>query len=434
MPGVYGLLPLANYFNTVLDPVVEFEDTALAKIYRDAYGDSINTAAELQSFLLGGGDGRAKPQKEDTLTPNILNSALLVKSLATRNSLEAWGAPSGVEVHQIAGWGLDTIKSSKYYERCTNWHGVENCFLDMKPLFTSEGDATVVSPSASAIDTASTHFLNLHAFNTLHETNWSHANVLAATPAQNLIEKLLTGANDATPFITENKPEESNLDKRLQISVHSPVSLEVRDALGRLTGIIDNPDPGSDIPIVVQEIPNSLYLEFGEGKYIRLDGNEERKIHIEGEDEGVFTLEIEEIENNLVVGKVSYSNVEVSGLTMASLRIKDSAQIGDLEIDRDGDGEVDEIIKPDGENLTPEEMLEEFRNTVLSLKMHRAIRYQLVIRSRMAQRFITNGNVRIAKMFLKQTENFLKQQKGRHIKKKDAKMLIKILKDIREMI
>ena len=44
MPGAYGLLPLAGYFNVVSYPVVEFDDSSFTSVYLTAYGATIDTA------------------------------------------------------------------------------------------------------------------------------------------------------------------------------------------------------------------------------------------------------------------------------------------------------------------------------------------------------------------------------------------------------
>src|SRR3989344_2721782 len=95
MPGAYGLLPLGQYSSVVADPTVRFDDSALTESFRNAYGSEIDTSAELQSFLLGIDDGRAKPAPEDILTPNVLNSAMLSETLLTRATQEAWSVPNG---------------------------------------------------------------------------------------------------------------------------------------------------------------------------------------------------------------------------------------------------------------------------------------------------------------------------------------------------
>ncbi|MBI4068334.1 hypothetical protein HY413_02925 [Candidatus Kaiserbacteria bacterium] len=432
MPGAYGLLPLAGYFGSVLDPVVEFDNSSSTSAFRAMYGNMIDTPSELQSFLLGG-DGRAKPATDDTFAPTILNSTLLTRAQATRNALEAWTPPAGIEVDQIVGWGLDTVRGTRYRERpCPAGAGCTT-FLDIEPLLTVEGDMTVVSPSAAAMATT-TYYFDMHAANTASSTSWVHANMLAAEPVQNLLKEIITQSPRSAPFITTTKPV-ADASRRLRVSVHSPVTLGVRDAEGRFTGIISNPDPASDIPVVVQEIPNSYYFEFGEGKYTGFDVGTEHTLVFKGADDGVFTLDIAEVGNGTTT-TVTYSNIAVSTTTVAQMRIQDLGNKSALEIDEDGDGVIDETIDPDTKGQTIHRQLEDFRVTVTKFDLQKSIKKHLIARSFAVEKAIQknkkNSIVR-AKKILTQMEKYIQKRtdKKRGIKSADANMLINMLRAIR---
>ena len=434
MPGAYGLLPLANYFVSVLDPVVEFDNSSSTAAFRTAYGNAIDTPSELQSFLLGG-DGRAKPASSDTLTPTILNSSLLTRAVSTRNTLEAWIPPAGIEVDQIVGWGLDTIRGTRYRESLCPAGGGCNTFLDLEPILTSEGDATVVSPSASAMATT-TYYFDMHAANMASSTSWVHANMLAAEPVQNLLQEIITQSPRSASFITTTKPV-ADASKRLRVSVHSPVTLGVRDVKGRFTGVIPNPDPASDIVIIVQEIPNSYYFEFGEGKYIGFDADEQYEVIMQGTDDGTFTLEIEEVQGDTVATTTTYSNIPVSTTTTAELRIQDIANKSALEIDEDSDGVVDETIEPDSEEQTSHEQLEVFRAAVTALDIHKNIKKHLIARSFAVEKAIEKNkknSIKRVKNILAQMEKYTRGRtdKKRGILPADAQVLIGMLKEVRQ--
>lgn len=347
MPGVYGLLPLGGYFDVVADPVVEFAAQSFTGIFQTAYGETIDTASELISFLLGIGDGRTKPSMNDTQTPTILNDTLLTETRISRDMLESWVSPPEIETIQVAGWGLDTMRGFRYRERpCPLFSGC-NTFLDIEPLLTAEGDGTVVSPSASALGGA--YYLNMFAFNETNDTSWSHANILAATSVQDLLNDIITNSERGASYITTTKP--IAVGKRVHLSVHSPVSIGIRDAQGRFTGVIPNPDPLSDIPVVIQDIPNTYYFEFGEGKYVGFQATEEFEIVMEGTGSGTFTLEIEEADNDTVLGTAVYTDLPVSTTTVATLNIRDLEHKGTLAVDENGDGSIDDIIAPDGQSV-----------------------------------------------------------------------------------
>ncbi|MEK7560750.1 MAG: hypothetical protein AAB539_02225, partial [Patescibacteria group bacterium] len=111
MESAYTLLPSEEYFNRVLDPVIEFDpDADILNQLRGLYGNGVNTAKELHSFLLGDDGLRQEPASSDTDTPNVLKTGLLARATSTQSRLDAWIPPPGIAVHQIIGWGLDTIR------------------------------------------------------------------------------------------------------------------------------------------------------------------------------------------------------------------------------------------------------------------------------------------------------------------------------------
>lgn len=377
MPGAYGLLPLADYFSAILEPVVYFDTFNDTDVFRTAYGDTIDTASELQSFLLGIDDARIKPAPSNTLIPTILNTGLLTKAVATRSALESWTAPEGVEVIQIVGWGLDTPKAVRYYQRCEI--AVSGCFMDTRPEITIDGDRTVVARSADALaTTADTYYFDLNSFNALYETNWTHANLLAASSTQDLLKDVLLKDIRTAPFIRTTKPEVAEAGKRLRVSVHSPISLGVRDPEGRFTGIMSNPDPDSDIPIVVEEIPNSYYFEFGEGKYIGFNVGTSYDIVMQGNGEGTFTLEIEEIQADAIISSSTYSNVPVSSSTLATLTLQDLASETAIQLDEDGDGVIDMTVTPDGTDPSLIELLTLLKQKIQGLDIKEKLKEKIL--------------------------------------------------------
>lgn len=100
----------------------------------------------------------------------------------------------------------------------------------------------------------------------------------------------------------------------------------------------------------MQEIPNTYYFEFGEGKYVGFNASEQYDIVMEGTGNGTFTLEVEETNNDEVTDTATYSDVPVSPTTVAELSIQDLENKDVLEVDENGDGTIDETIQPDGES------------------------------------------------------------------------------------
>lgn len=286
MMGAYNLLPSDEYFKKVASPVVEF-DSSIDKFnnFRTVYGDSINSASELKDFLLAK-DGRAEPADTDTTTPNVLKSSMLSLAEINHGVIDNLVIPENIKVTELAGWGVSTIRGIKYVGKEECVANVTGCFkktvFDREPLYTSEGDKTVVAPSATV--GSSTYYLDLRSLKNIHK------NILEASSALNFVKNIILNSTSSLPqYITKDKPVST--DKKLELALHSPVSIDVYDSAGRHTGLINNPNLNSDLQAVEENIPGSRYEEFGEGKYVLLDEGTNYTVRLQGLDVGTFTLE-----------------------------------------------------------------------------------------------------------------------------------------------
>ena len=349
MPGAYALLPTGSYLEKVLDPLITFDSSSdLSLPYLAAYGDLIGGSSsqsereknDLYSFLLGIGDGRAEALSGDLITPITLNQTLLDQARFSRSLLEDWQPPESLEIIQIVGWGKDTVRGIEYKEFCNTG---ADCVLLPLPKFTAEGDGTVVWESAGALDAAQTYFFDLSEAN-----NWDHTDLLVAPSVQELIGGLIT-RNEITPVsISKTKPFLENAGKRLRVSVHSPVSLGIRDSLGRFTGIIQNSDSSSNIPLIIEEIPGTYYTEFGEGKYIGMPDGSSFDFTLTGYDSGAFTLILDEVEQDTVVSSAIFKNIPITEHTIVNFKTtRDLNTLGTLYLDKNGDGVADYTLEPD---------------------------------------------------------------------------------------
>ena len=378
MLGAYGLLPTGQYLEKILDPVVTFDPgSETLTPFRAAYGDFIGGSAanaereknDLYSFLLGVGDGRSDSTSGNLLTPIILNNVLLDNSLITRNALDTWQPPTSVEVAQVIGWGVDTVKTLHYQEHCSTGLG---CVLTPRPQFTVEGDETVVWKSAGSLDEEPIYFFNLQSGG-----NYTHASLLAAPQVQELLEGIIKKDMLLPSDISETKPT-PNPEKRLYVSVHSPITVGIRDLSNRFTGVIDSLDSNSNIPLVIEEVPGTSYSEFGEGKYVGFYADQVYEIIMEGTGSGTFTLEIQETEQDTILETVTYSNVPVSSDTQAILAIQNVSNKGDLEVDIDGDGEIDQVVAPDGSGLSLEDIIAILKEKIQNLDSKEKLKTKLL--------------------------------------------------------
>ena len=352
MPGGYGLLPSAEYFDKISDPVIVFDDESSAFPLCVAYGTcEVTDAATLDDFMLAEEGDRVQPDREDLLTPIIANEALLSQARDGQAILDNWTPPEGVEVVEIVGWGRDTLKGVKYQDKevvlCINSECEVDVVMDHIPLLTKDGDKTVVSPSANLLDSATSYFLNIRQSNAGPRTNRQHASILEVDSVLSLLDSILKNEEIASlpQFITEKKPSTSEAGDSLRLSAHSPVSIGVIDDSGNFTGLVDD----YDLIEISEEISNSFYLPFGDGKYVGVPVGEDYEVELVGQDIGIFTFNIEHLSGDDVEDVESFINVPVNTETIATLSIDANGDAGELELDVNGDGESDVALSPGDE-------------------------------------------------------------------------------------
>jgi hypothetical protein len=362
MMGAYNLLPSEEYFKKVASPVIEFDASVdKFKNYRTIYGDNIDSASELKDFLLGK-DGRVEPADTDTTTPNVLKALMLSLAKTNHNVIDNLAIPENIKVTELAGWGVSTIRGIKYIGKEVCVPDRTGCFkvntFDRKPLYTSEGDQTVVAPSATV--GSSTYYLDLRNLKNVHK------NILEASSTLDFVKNILLNSSSTLPeYIAKEKPVST--DKTLELSLHSPVSIDVYDSTGRHTGLINNPNPNSDLQAVEENIPGSRYMEFGEGKYVLLDEGTAYIVKLQGLDVGTFTFEA----NTLSSGGVTLSSSEFVDIPTSS-DMKGEIQVSatstgsssvSIKIDVNGDGKNDFTINPNAD-FDPIIYLQILRKTV----------------------------------------------------------------------
>ena len=368
MMGAYNLLPSTEYFKKVASPVVEFDSSVdKVKNFRTLYGDKIDTAEKLNSFL-SGADGRVEPVNSDTDTPNVLKNNLLATAVVNHSVVDNFVFPENIKVTELAGWGVSTIRGLKYFGREDCVANITTCskttVLDRKPLFTTEGDQTVVSPSATV--GSSTYYLDMKKIKQSVGKEYIHKNILETSSTLGFLKNTLMLSTSTLPqYISKEKPVSK--DKMLELALHSPVSIDVYDSAGRHTGLIKNPNINSDLQAFEESIPGSRYIEFGEGKYVLLDDSTAYTVKLQGLDVGTFTLE----SNTLSSGGDTISSSQfvdiptspdMKGEITMSASSTASTSVA-IRIDVNGDGKNDFTINPN-DDFEPIVYLQILRKTV----------------------------------------------------------------------
>ncbi|MDD5068527.1 MAG: right-handed parallel beta-helix repeat-containing protein [Candidatus Pacebacteria bacterium] len=433
LSGAYQLLPSAEYFTKVSDPVVTFDPSIdTVSDFRQKYGESISTKAGLQNFLLGA-DGRAKPSAEDITLPNILNSTILTNVNTLHDNIDSYQIPSDIAVTQIAGWGLDTIKGIKYQTKdvtvCADKGACQtNKELDMRPIFTEDGDGTVVVPSAAKLNT-SKYFFDFPLYNSQFNISLEHKNILESSVILDFLKNKIIEATSSADFITSTEPDPVDLGKQIRLSGHSPISLDLYDSDGHHTGLISIPN--SDFNYAEEQIPNSYYFELGDGKYVGFPDDNSTNVKISGTGIGTFTLDIERVVGGQTTTTSSYADIPVFPTTQASLLV--SATSTTLSLDLDGNGAVDFNLAPTQE-LDSIAYFKVMKNIIASLNLSPGVTKPLLAKIdnaiKMLQKSkVSNVQKRISSM-LHQIEIKNKKKVNKKIDSIDAQFLVTMLTNL----
>ncbi|MES2994557.1 MAG: hypothetical protein V4681_00775 [Patescibacteria group bacterium] len=336
LPGAYALAPSNAYFEEGPMPLARFLAGGKTDGFVTRFGATLDSAAEARSFELNDPVSRPVPSVNDTGTPLPLSSALVEKMETTHAILDAWSAPTGVEVYEIAGWGQPTITSASYYT--INGPCPESPLFCTRPVIeygpriSSDGDETVMS--SSALLQGKGKYFNLSKLNEDFDQNRKHLNITESEFTHEYIGNVLglETSYDQTLF-AEGKP--TVFAPITIVGIHSPAVLLAKDSSGNETGIFAN--PASDLMYVKEEIPGSSVQLGGEGKYLVLPKTGAYSLAIEGTGSGTFDLTFSN-ENGQMFKE--FKGLPVSSSTEATLSLS-GTNVGQLSLDVDGDGQVD---------------------------------------------------------------------------------------------
>src|SRR3989344_917048 len=361
MLGAYGLLPSKEYINHVDASPATFGDNAIPSGITtqmvQAFGGVIDSYDEYKDFLFGNG-GRTNPLIGETNLPINLSQDLFFFKQKTAYEIDAWTPPEDMRVIEVAGWGLETVASMEYYPKSVSCPpGAVTCppyALDERPRFTSDGDGTVVVPSAQYMNflgNAEKYWVDFKNYNTILRLNREHKDILEVDSLNNFIKSIIEAGDVALDnVVKDNEPIDT--ENRFRISIHSPVTLDAYDyaTVPNHTGKICPPD--FDFCYVEENITNSSYMEFGEGKYLNLPEDEMGSIEIKGIDTGIFTYESEKVLTNGTTTTTIFKDIPVTPETIAEVTLNSAGALL-LQLDQNGDGVPEtDIIAPEGRTVT----------------------------------------------------------------------------------
>lgn len=400
MPGVYGLLPSEEYFTSLTEPMISFDDSNTTAIYRNSYGFAVSNMGEYVDFLKGV-EGR-EDAGDQINKIGVANDAMLESAFVHhREQLDSWSAPVGVEVFNIVGTGLPTPKSIEYREfkdlPCT----IYGCTLTPKlePVlhFTRYGDKTVVSKSAEKVSGGTSLFFDIKTLNEedIESSDYEHVNITESETTQTIVDHILHGSStDGINFVSNTEPV--FVDDFDIHTIHSPARIYVRDSNGNITG---RTDEGGEWQT---GIPESDYLEVGGVKYVLVPSMGAYTVTVEGEGAGVYTHMLTTLTNETEAVRHSFT----ASITPTSVieYTKTDGTISTISIDENGDGSVDKNMTLTGEIIKEEITYDDLKDAIHALNLSRKYERLLLELVRNAERL---SNHRSGKHWKKHGERAL---------------------------
>lgn len=347
MPTVYNLAPSSAYFDTVdtnQSPLIIFPEHSLFQEQIERYGTTINTKAELKDYILGG-DGRIKPDIDDTDKPNIGNTYLYEQAENIHQIIDSWQPSPNTKIIEVAGWGEETKVGLKYVVK-KKFFGLGGEYISYKPIKVVDGDSTVAFPSALWMENnenVEEWYVNLKKFNKgdiIFRDN--HKNILEIQNLRNFIQDKIKNVitfSDLENIVVRDKSTLVSDGTRLHFTLHSPLTLGITDSEGRYTGLV--PETGE----IKEEVPDVNYDSIGTVQFISVPVGIPYTLKLDGYEEGSFTLDVEKQEGNNITQEYYFEAIPSSDKTLAYLDIGTDFEIlnSKLKVDTDGDGAIDEI-------------------------------------------------------------------------------------------
>lgn len=362
MPGAYGLLPSAAYFNSVKDFVIAFNSSPLLPWTISAalrFGKEIVSVGSMINFLQGI-EGRPIPTYTNLASPSILNGLLLSYSRKLHEETDVWLPPSTLKVIQIAGWGRDTVKGIRYYAGLKRGKAI----AQYNPLFTEDGDGTVVIPSALFLATSSPnvqrYWLNISRINTWRLSKIDHGNFFESPDLRSFITSKITSQSDVVSEVVTQSPPPHKEGTKLQFVLHSDdMVLDMYDDKGRHTGV------STTTGGVEEDIPDTQYGRFGDVVYVSIPSEIVTMLNTQAQHYGkgssvhlyvtpnaaihdaAYTLDVNEVGEDSIATSSSFIDVQVSTTSTSILDIPETlVSAPSLSIDEDSNGNIDRILVP----------------------------------------------------------------------------------------
>ena len=216
--------------------------------------------------------------------------------------------------------------------------------------------------------------------------------------------------------------------------VHSPVAIDVYDHSGNHTGLSTSTIPDSDIAMIDEQIPNSYYLEFGEGKYVGLDTDDAYAVLLHGTDTGTFSFIAEKVIGGIATTVATYTDIPITPSTTATLLIDENGGAQNLTIDSDSDGDTDATIDEAGD-IDPLAYIALFRATVQQMDLKPVVKKLILAGLRLVEKDLQKNKIKQARIKLEILGKGIKLGiKKDQLPMSDGEILLRMVERLKDLI
>ena len=389
LPVVYDLSPSEQYYNqkgSYVKILTGFPNSATQDLNFDEVRNFLINYHELNSQAIANAENLHSVSFDDYDLRNV-----------------------GVDLYSIVGCKAGTIGKVAERRISTIFGVLVDYLLEWTP-----GDGTVPLESATN--------LPINSSNKYYALEGKHPLMMTQEGTRQQIVNIISGSTLPTDDITQNITQ-CNLNGKA-ISVFSPVSLDVVDQDGNHSGLDVDGNIFNDIPNADFEV-----MEDHKFVYLPTDEGQTYTISLNGTGDGTFTLESSDITNNQITNTEIFSDVPVTTSLEGNLDIENSV----LFLDNNGDGETDQIVSPDSENLSLSELLTLLKEKVRSLGIKESIKKQILKKIEKLEKKIEKGKkkIKIPSQLEKRVSKLV--EKGK-ISDSEAQEILDLLNQIEGML
>lgn len=191
-----------------------------------------------------------------------------------------------------------------------------------------------------------------------------------------------------------------------------------------------------------EDIPNSGYYEFGEGKYINLPEDQAKSIKLQGTDIGTFTFESQKVIPSGTATTTYYIEIPVTPQTVAEITFDTTTHQSKLNVDVNGDGVTDFIVAPQAD-FDPVLYLQMIKKTIDSLDLSQSQKNNFDKKIDRIIPLVKKGKIDRAKTKIENMSKMLvrklaqptpKNLKAGKLSKTDAQLLLDMLNQLLDNI